>query len=224
MRKPVIAVAAGAGMLASVAVGALAFGPTLAGAQSDTTTTTDTTESRAATRLAEVLAPLVTDGTITQAQADAVIDAIEAARPMGGHGSGHHGMRGGVHLDAAATALGLDAEELRDRLVAGETLAEVAAAEGVTVDALVAAIVADIVEELDAKVASGDIDQARADEVEATLTDRVTAMVNGEGGFAGHGGPMGGFGGHMGGRGHHGPFADVDGDDSDDATATGTSA
>src|SRR5262245_770859 len=56
--------------------------------------------------LQDALAPLVEDGTITQAQADAVIAALREARPDRGpgFGRGHHGPFGGrgAGLEAAA--------------------------------------------------------------------------------------------------------------------------
>ena len=43
--------------------------------------------------MTDALAPLVQDGTITQAQADAVTKALQDAKPQGGHGGpgGDHG-------------------------------------------------------------------------------------------------------------------------------------
>jgi hypothetical protein len=89
----------------------------------------------------------VADGELTQEQADAVKERleVEGAPLLGGpflHGPGHHhgfGDFGG--LGAAATYLGLTADELRERLEGGDTLADVAAAEGKTADGLVQAMV-----------------------------------------------------------------------------------
>jgi hypothetical protein len=121
-------------------------------------------------------------------------DAPDGLRPFRGGRFG--GPLGG--LDAAADALGMTTDELHDALHDGQTLAEIAAAEGVAVDDLVAAMVADATERLDAAVEAGELDEARAEEIEADLTERITAMVNGElpaGGFRGPGGPgfHGGF-------------------------------
>lgn len=169
---------------------------------------TDAASTDADSRVRDALAPLVDNGTITEAQLDAVVEALDGAFP-GGHGRGGRG--GGMHLDAAATALGLDEDELRTQLADGSTLADVAAAHGVDVQVVIDAIVAESEAHLAEEVTEGDITQAEADTVLAELTDRVTTMVN-EGWTAG---PMaGGMNGHG-----HGPMGgDRDGDD-DQVTA-----
>ena len=107
--------------------------------------------------LADSLSKLVTDGTITQAQADSITAALEANRPagmpgdgMGGPGMGrHHGKGGpgmgrgrGAGLEAAATALGITADELRTELKSGKSIADVATAKGVNVQTVIDALVA----------------------------------------------------------------------------------
>lgn len=128
--------------------------------------------------------------------AESASDAATGAgsTEIGDHGPGRHGR--GPGLDAAAEALGLTTDELRTKIQGGATLAEIAAEQGVEVDTLIAAIVADATADIDAKVESGEIDEARATEIKDGLLERVTAMVNGE--F-----PQGGPGGH--GPGGHGP-------------------
>jgi hypothetical protein len=152
--------------------------------------------------LKDALAPLVEKGTITQTQADAVIAALEAAKPPkgpGGHGRGDKGFRGGPgRLDAAAGAIGITAEELRTALQGGQSLADVAKSKGVDPEKVVTALVAELKAHLDQEVASGEHTQAEADQKLAGATERIRAFVNGEAPLKG--GP-GGFG-----RGHrHGP-------------------
>lgn len=145
--------------------------------------------------LAEVLAPLVENGTISQEQADAVIAAIVDAAPE--HPRGAHG-RGGAGLEAAAEAIGVEPSELLEALRGGSTIAEVAGEHGVEVQSVIDAMVAEATEKLDAAVAEGRITQEQADERLADLTDRVTERVNNaapEGGPGPHGhrpGPEGG--------------------------------
>jgi hypothetical protein len=124
---------------------------------------------------------LVEAGTITQAQADAVRAALEAAGPIGrpGHGFGHKG----VSLDTAAGALGMTAEELRTALAGGQSLAQVAQARGVDRQVVIDALVAEARSSAAERVAEGDITQAEADEKLADVVERVTAMVDGQ--FAG---------------------------------------
>lgn len=159
--------------------------------------------------LTDALQPLIDDGTITQAQADAVIAAIDAARPN--DGGGMHG-RGGANLDTVATALGMTADELRTALESGSTLREIATSKGVDPQAVVDAIVADVQARLDERVTAGDLTQAEADAKLADVTTRATELLDSTGPVGGPG--MGG--GRMGGM-HGGPGRMGGGDDDDDA-------
>lgn len=135
-------------------------------------------------RLAEVLQPLVADGTLTQEQLDKVVETLMANAPerdgrggRGGH-DGPRGGRGGHGLDAAATALGLSADELRTELRDGSTLAEVAAEQGVAVQAVIDAMVAELEAHLDEHVANGKLTQEEADAKLAKATEKITDLVN----------------------------------------------
>jgi hypothetical protein len=189
MKKRFAAAGLAAGLTGGAIAGIALTHPSVSGAQTDTTTETtvpaqtDESESEA-TRpepgawLSETLAPLVADGTITQAQADAVIAAIQEARPD--HGLRGHRFGRGVNLEIAATAIGISTEDLRTALQGGQSLAEVAQANGVDPQVVIDAFVADVKTHLDARVASGDLTQAEADEKFANATERITAMVNGD--------------------------------------------
>jgi hypothetical protein len=129
----------------------------------------DTTGARPdkATMLKARLQTLVDDGTLTSSQLDAVVAALEAARPMGGHGGQNHGgpgmggQRGEKRqemLTSAAEAIGITADELKTAIKGGQTIAQVAEANGKSVQSVIDALVA----------------QASAD-----LTQRITDMVNG---------------------------------------------
>lgn len=168
------------------------------------TASTDADRPDPAERLTEVLQPLVDDGTLTAAQMEAVIAALDAAGPMGG-GPGHGHGRGGFGLEAAATALGMTSDELRTALQDGSTLAEVATAQGVDVQTVIDALVAEATTHIAEEVTEGDLTQAEADAKIAELTTRITEQVNSAM-------PMRGPG-----PGHH--------DDDDDASAdTGADA
>ena len=139
------------------------------------------------------LDPLVQKGTITQAQEDAILAALQAARPDHGPGRGH-GEPGFGHLDAAAQALGVTADELRSALQGGKSLADVAKAKGIDPAKVVDALVAELKTHLDGEVTSGEHTQAEADQILAQAKARITDFVNGTAPFGGPGGP--GFGGH----------------------------
>ncbi len=207
----------GAGFLLSITGSAGAAGSTTAAltaaADDDTTADTASTDTdRAAehaARLTEVLQPLVDDGTLTQAQLDAVIGALGDAGPIGG---GHGGPGGrGAHLDVVATTLGLTEAEVRDAISNGQTLAQLAEANGSTGQALIDVLVAEVKAHLDEEVAAGEHTQAEADAKLAEATTRITEFVNN----TDTAGPMGGPGGP---RGRHGGDDDAD----DDATETVT--
>jgi hypothetical protein len=154
--------------------------------------------------ISTVLSTLVSKGTITQAQADAIIAAIKAtpkaiapAKPsvgtrpsIGGMtggkemGEGHEGMGGfGAH-DAARQAvitstLGITAADLQAARVAGKSLATLA---GTKLDALITALINYDSMQVDASVTAGHLDSTKATALKANLRTRITAEVNHVGG------------------------------------------
>src|SRR3954454_1474927 len=128
-------------------------------------------DGSAVDRITKALSGLVSDGSITQEQADEVASTLDEAGI--GHGGGHRG--GGPDLSAAATALGMTEDELRTALEPdGTTLADVAGQQGVAVDALVDALVTAQKERIAGAVADGRLTQEQADERLAGLEERVT--------------------------------------------------
>jgi hypothetical protein len=169
---------AAAAMAASLTVGGLAGAaigvPGIAGATDLTTGAVDTA-SRGAGWVQDALSGLVGDGTITQEQADAVETALQDARPeRQGHGFRHLGD------GTVADALGMTEDELRDALAGGPSVSDVAAAQGVEVQAVVEAVIADLEARLADRVEAGHITQDRADELLAGAEERVTAFIEGE--------------------------------------------
>lgn len=178
MKRTALAGAITAGLLGGGAAGVILTSGGVSGAQETTTTIEQPAPGQGerpdpAARLGEVLAPLVEDGTINQAQADAVIAALVDARPE----RGRHGHRG-QGLDAAAEALGMDARELRTALRDGSTIAEVAGERQVEVQTVIDAMVAEVEAHLAEKVESGERTQEQADEMLQRATDRITDLVN----------------------------------------------
>jgi len=126
----------------------------------------------------------VADGRITKAQADELKARIDAGGVpfFGGPGfrGGPHGGGHGAELDVAATYLGVTEASLRDSLMSGKSLAQVAKDKNKSVDGLVDAIVAEKKKELATAVAAGKLTDAQRDSIEQDLLARVKAMVNGE--------------------------------------------
>lgn len=84
-------------------------------------------------------------------------------------------------LGSAAETLGMEPRELGMRLKDGETVADVAAAEGVPVKDVVDAMVTDANARVDAAVAEGTIDEAKGTELKSKLAERIERFVT-EGG------------------------------------------
>lgn len=161
--------------------------------------------------LATILKDLVTKGTLTQAQADAITSAVTAAkaaaeanRPMGGKGGPLGADRAAIET-LVSTTIGVDTATIKSRLEAGESLAQIA---GAKKDALIAALVADETKRIDAAVTAGTLTAAQATELKANLVAHVTEEVNAVGGKGPFGkgpkGDRGGRGGHD--HGHGGPM------------------
>jgi hypothetical protein len=129
----------------------------------------------------------VAAGRITKEQGDALkarIESRDGLGPMGfGFGFGH-GMPGmpfarGDRLAAAADYLGLTEAQLRDKLAAGQSLADVAKAQGKSVDGLKQALLADEKNALDQAVRDGEITTAQRDAILARADARIDALING---------------------------------------------
>ena len=108
-------------------------------------------------------------------------------------------MRGRVTPEATAKVIGITVDQLRAAQEAGQTLAQIAEAHGVSKSNLIKGLVDAAKAQLAADVKAGTITQAQADQVAAGLTERITERVDRAGRGFGRGGP-GGSGG-PGGRG-----------------------
>ena len=138
--------------------------------------------------LKDALKSLVTDGTLTQAQADKVATTLDQKLPKRGPGGpggpgrpGRMGLRGGpAHLEPAdiAKALGITVNELRTQSEAGKTLAQIAAAKNISKTALIDKLVTAAEAELAQAVKNGRITQAQANTIKGTLKPRITEMVD----------------------------------------------
>jgi hypothetical protein len=136
------------------------------------------------------------EGRITQEQADELKSRIESEDFPGflgpgligprlfefGHaergGPGHH-MLFGDKLSSAADYLGLTQAELREQLAGGKSLAEIAEAEGKSVDGLQQAMLAGAKSDLDEAVRNERLTQEQADEIYEHLQSSIDDLVNG---------------------------------------------
>ncbi|TML44914.1 MAG: hypothetical protein E6G19_06565 [Actinobacteria bacterium] len=123
----------------------------------------------------------VVAGRLTQAQGDELKQRIESGDvPLfGGPGFGFH-ERGALFggLDAAASYLGLTDAQVRSDFRSGKSLADIADAQGKSVDGLVQAIVDAAKTKIAAAVAAGRLTQSQADSILSGLKSHVTDFVN----------------------------------------------
>ncbi|MCW2544582.1 MAG: hypothetical protein JWM40_2134 [Frankiales bacterium] len=152
------------------AVSGLALTPALAA----------TAQQAASNRLTEIknaLKGLVSDGTLTQAQADKVATTLDSALPKGGPGGrGGHGGRG--LIEDASTILGMTPEQIRTAMGTTQSLADVAATKGISKATLIDKLLADMDARVAADVKAGRITQAQADERKADAKAKVTEAVD----------------------------------------------
>ena len=151
--------------IVSTAVALTVSGTTFASAD-------DRMSSREGKGINSLLSTLVTNGTITQSQADAI--AKTATDLRGAAKVSKQANR--ASLDAVVTStLGISSDTVKSRMKAGESLAQIA---GDKKDALIAALSAEVNKQIDAAVAAGKVTAAQAATQKAKTTERVTKMVN----------------------------------------------
>lgn len=164
------------------------------------------------TKIKEALSGLVSDGTITQEQADKVAKTLDDKLPQrgqdgmgpggmgpggmgpggmgpGGMGPGGMGMGRGLagglmgDIESLASTLKMTTDELHSAIHDGKTLAEIAKEQGVSTDTVVAAIVKAATARIDEAVKAGRLTADQAKQLKAGLEEKVTTFVN-------EGGPM----------------------------------
>lgn len=149
-----------------------------------------------AERLRETLQGLVDNGTITQAQADAVIQTLTDARKTWADHAGDK-KRGSFDWNAGRDhaggpaamfrgmkeiydAIGLDPSEIFEHLRDGKTIAQIAEDHGVARQTLVDAVIDPLTERLDAAVADGRMTREQADQLLARTTEGLTKAIDGQ--------------------------------------------
>jgi hypothetical protein len=127
----------------------------------------------------------VAAGRLTKQQGEELKQRIESDDfPLFGPPAFEHGF-GAPHpffhgLDAAATYLGLTEAQLESRVNSGKTLAQIAKAEGKSVDGLKAAMLKDAQAKLDEAVEAGRLTKAQEQQVLKDLEQRIDDLVDGQ--------------------------------------------
>jgi hypothetical protein len=174
LKKSVAGLVLGATLVGGgVTVAAIGI-PGAAGAQGgDTAAVADTTgrpQPPAARVLHAALDALVLEGTITQEQADAVAAEVEAEVS---ERRDHWQERRQERAQHAADWLGITVPELIEALQSGQSLTEVADAQGKTRDELVAALNAAVADRVAVALAAGEITEDEA----AAITERAASRI-----------------------------------------------
>ena len=123
-------------------------------------------------KLGSALSGLVSKGTITQSQADAITKALEDARVAG---KVVLDKNRAAQLAVITSTLGITEEALKTRVKAGDSLATIA---GSNKDALIAALVAYKTKVISDAQTAGKITAERAAKMKANVTAQVTENVN----------------------------------------------
>jgi len=163
----------------------------------------------------ETLDEAVAEGTLTEEQAERLQEGKFPFRGFGGRLWHRHG----DVMGAAAEVLDMPQADLMEQLRDGNSLAEVAEAQGMDVETFKAALLDQVQAQLNELVADGDLTQEQADEIFQRTEEKIDDIVSGEGCLGGFGGPRFGPGG-FGGPGFH-PFF---GDDDESAEETEVTA
>jgi hypothetical protein len=169
----------GAGLLGGVAFAAV---PTPTGTVAMTppdTNTATATDERVRAKLKAVLDALVAKSVITQAQEDAIIDALTTVAKHE-----HPKLRElvGDVAKESVSYLGLPADQVKQQLRSGKSLGEIAdGTAGKSRDGLLADLDAKAKTRIDAAVAAGTITQAQADQLLPKVDAGIVKIVDHKG-------------------------------------------
>lgn len=181
------------GMTTTELVTELQSGKTIAAIAQEKNVTLDTIVEAMVAARTERLTEMVTNGQLTQEQADAMLAMMKAnittklseawspRGPMGGRfGGGRMGGRWGGNpiVTTAAQKLGLTQVELMTELQAGKSIADVAQEKNTSLDTIVEAIIAPRAERLNKLVTAGQLTQAEVDNRLANLRVDVIDWLN----------------------------------------------
>jgi len=136
----------------------------------------------------------VAKGKLTEEQGERIKERIQEEGLLGPairdaigervrQGARQHAQR--LTTEAAATVLGMEPEELLDQLKDGKTPAEVAEAQGMTVDEFKTALLAQVQQELDALVAEEKLTEEQAETMYGGIEENIDRIVNAQPGPSG---------------------------------------
>ena len=125
-----------------------------------------------------------TDDDANDTEDDADANGDDAEGSAGDDDSGRGGCGAGKYLskEAAAEVLGISEDDLITDLRDGQSLAQIAAAQGMSVEDFRAALLENVTADLQAKLDAGDITQAQFDDKVAELNANIDEIINTEGG------------------------------------------
>jgi hypothetical protein len=192
MTKDRIALAAAAGVFTTAIVGGAAlatFQPFASDQQTVPATDAAALDKGPIDHLKAVLDPLVTKGTITQPQEDAILQAWKDAAPPARPGKpgvpgaiGAHGFVGDV-LKASSDYLGIPVNDLVAKLKAGSSLADVATAtSGKSRPGLIDALTRAATVRIDAAVQNNKLTADQAAKIKSRLPAEIGRLVDHKGG------------------------------------------
>jgi len=161
----------------------------------------------------ELIDEALASGKITQDRADKLKQRIASSDHIVLPGMGRHGKDGGCHggpgpiLHDVAGVLGIDKEVLMNDLRNGQSLAEIAQAQGKNVDNFKAALLDSAHQKLNDLVGQGKLPQDKADQMFQRLSDNIDQIINAH---------------HTPGEGRHGHSGDFGGPSGSPAPSTST--
>jgi membrane-bound lytic murein transglycosylase B len=124
----------------------------------------------------ETIDEAVADGSLTEEQAERLKERAEEGGLLfggrGPNGRGHH------VIDAALQVLDMEKDELRQQFSEGNSLAEIAEAQGMNAEEFEAEVAGLIQADIEEKAASGDITEEQAERILADLEEHVDRVVN----------------------------------------------
>jgi len=106
-----------------------------------------------------------------------VVDIINGRAPMQGHGPMGHRL---FHNEKLLSLLNMDEETLKTEMKSGKSLLSIAEEHGVSEQSLKDLMLEDMAQHVDQDVKEGRIPADKANEIKATMENRVSDMINGK--------------------------------------------